>query len=257
MAGRKEDQRSLIAVQVSDNPPVTWEVTPGRLLDELELVVGESAAAALLADAAEYAAGTRPSIPDDETRVTVKAGGSPSRLTFALTLGQLARRIAEALDGDEDTAGRLLAAAASRSRRPGRPPVVGARTAQVLRLFLADPHTPRDEWDVVQATRLSSDTVHWVFNTLNHAGWIAPVPPGNGQAGTARTRYTMPSTGVAAARRQLAEMAAEHKLITGNRASGFTWELIAGRLGYESSSGIKHRYNTIAAVLKQIPPAHS
>jgi DNA-binding PadR family transcriptional regulator len=142
--------------------------------------------------------------------------------------------------------------AATRNADAG-PPEISAETAEVLRVFLGDPHTPRDAWGVAEAAGLRRVRADRIIDSLSRAGWVVPELV-HGTGGPLRRRYTMPSTGVAAARRQVAELAAEYRLISDNRAGGASWQLIAGRLGHESAQAAMARYGALARMLEIISP---
>lgn len=130
---------------------------------------------------------------------------------------------------------------------------IGTETAVVLRLFLDDPGTPRADWEVARSTGLDVVAVERIMGNLARPGWIK-AEPADGNLLASR-RYAMPPAGVAAARRQLAEMAAERKRIEDCRADGITWAMTAERLGYNSGAAAQARHQALARALEILPPA--
>jgi PadR family transcriptional regulator PadR len=146
---------------------------------------------------------------------------------------------------------RQLPRAAGGEDAGGKVPHVGRHTARVLRLFLDDPHAPRDGWDVMQATGLPDTTVYPVLRRLGLAGWIVSAyveDPRDGRP--PRACYTMPSRSRAEVRRQLGALAAEYEIMRDWRAAGTAWQLIADRLGYESKQAASARYKALAGALE-------
>jgi predicted ArsR family transcriptional regulator len=116
-------------------------------------------------------------------------------------------------------------------------------------LLIDDPYTPRDSWDVVRAIDVPVTRARQAMTSLERAGWLARshLDPGDGRP--ARFCYTMTPAGIAAARRQLAEMAAEYELMDAARAAGDSWQLIGARLGRRTAQATRQRYLALARVL--------
>jgi hypothetical protein len=127
---------------------------------------------------------------------------------------------------------------------------LNSRTAAILRVFLDEPGSPRDAWDVCVVTGLPTDTVHRFLSQMIRAEWVTPVYVEDPQDGRPpRTCYVMPSSGNATVLSQLASLKAEYKLIDDSRQKDTAWELIAARLGYRNSSAASRRYKVLAEIL--------